>query len=69
MRSETDSPDDRPVVLVGTYIEANIRTFENEHAGSLYRMAEEEKKGAWRLSGTAMGRHRSRSEAVKQQDF
>ena len=23
---------------------ANIRTFENEHAGSLYRMAEEEKK-------------------------
>lgn len=25
-------------------LEANIRTFENEHAGSLYRMAEEEKK-------------------------
>lgn len=25
-------------------LEANIRTFENEHSGSLYRMAEEEKK-------------------------
>ena len=38
-------PDDRTSGAGLEHIlEANIRTFENEHAGSLYRMAEEEKK-------------------------